>query len=267
MTFQPVIPLSGYAGWRFLERTMDAQKASFVESTVMKRATDYFADQISTIRTAEDLVGNRRLLEVALGAFGLDEDISSKAFIQKILEDGTIAEDALSNRLTDKRYRQFSEAFGFGNLGARTSLSSFAGEIIDRYEARQFELAVGEQDGDMRLALSLANGLSDIFDQGLSDDAEWFSMMGNPPLRRTFEAALGLPSSFGQIDIDLQLETFRERSRATFGIDSFSDFSDPDAQETMIRLFLVRSQADSISSLSNGSVALSLLQSSRIGFG
>ncbi|MBM1220505.1 DUF1217 domain-containing protein [Ponticoccus sp. SC2-23] len=267
MTFQPVIPLSGFAGWRFLERTMEAQKTSFVESIVIKRATEYFAEEISTIRTAEDLVGNRRLLEVALGAFGLDEDINSKAFIQKILEDGTISDDALANRLTDKRYRQFAEAFGFGNLGPRTSLSSFAGEIIDRYETRQFELAVGEQDGDMRLALSLANGLSDIFDQNLSDDGQWFSMMGNPPLRRTFETALGLPSSFGQIDIDLQLETFRDRSRATFGIESFSDFNAPETQETLTRLFLVRSQADGISSLSNGSVALSLLQSSRISFG
>lgn len=266
MSFQPVIPLSGYAGWRFLERTMDTQKASFVESTVIKRATEYFRDEISSIRTAEDLVGNRRLLQVALGAFGLDEDINSKAFIQKILEDGTLSNDALANRLTDKRYRQFAKAFGFGDLGPRTSLSSFANEIVGRYEARQFELAVGEQNGDMRLALSLASGLKDIFDQNLSEDAQWFSMMGNPPLRKTFETALGLPSSFGQVDIDRQLETFRERSRATFGIDSFSDFGDPEVQETLIRLFLVRSQADNLSSMSNGSVALSLLQASRVSF-
>jgi hypothetical protein len=266
MTYQPVIPISGYAGWRFLERTMEIQKASFVESTVMKRSTDYFATEIASVSSAEQLVGNRRLLEVALGAFGLGDDIDSKAFIQKILEDGTIADDALANRLTDKRYRQFAKAFGFGDLGPRTSLSGFAAEIIARYEARQFELAVGEQDGDMRLALSLSDSLADILDQGLSEDSQWFSMMGNAPLRKTFETALGLPPSFGQVDIDKQLETFRERSRTALGIESFSDLSNPEAQDTLIRLYLVRSQV-SVGSLSNGSVALSLLQSSQIRLG
>lgn len=267
MTYQPVIPLSGYAGWRFLERTMDAQKSSFVESTTMKRATEYFAAEIPSIRTAEQLVGNRRLLEVALGAFGLGEDIDSKAFIKKILEDGTIAEDALANRLTDKRYRQFAEAFGFGDLGPRTALSSFSTEIISRYEARQFESAVGAQNGDMRLALSLGDSLADIFDQVLSEDAQWFTMMGNAPLRKTFETALGLPESFGQIDIDKQLETFRKRSQASLGIDSFSDLNDSEIQDSLIRLYLVRSQANAVGSLSNGAVALSLLQSSQVSFG
>lgn len=267
MTYQPIIPISGYAGWRFLERTMEIQKDSFVENRTMKRSTEYFAAEISSIRTAEQLVGNRRLLEVALGAFGLDEDINSKAFIRKILEDGTFADDALANRLTDKRYRQFAEAFGFGDLGPRTSLSGFATEIVTRYESRQFELAVGRQDGDMRIALSLAGSLADIFDQSLSEDAQWFSMMGNPPLRKTFETALGLPTSFGQVDIDKQLDTFQQRARATFGIESFSDFSDPDAQETLIRLYLVRSQAESIGTQVNGSVALDLLRSAQLRYG
>lgn len=264
MSFQPVIPLSGYAGWRFLERTMEVQKTSFAESATLKRATEHFAEKIGSVRTAEDLVNDRQLLAVALGAFGLDDDIDSRAFIKRVLEDGTLSTDALANRLTDTRYKQFSEAFGFGDIGPRTGLSGFATEIIQRYEARQFERAVGDQNADMRLVVSLASGLDDILGQSLSENAQWFSMMGNPPLRRVFETALGLPAAFGQVEIDQQLEVFKERSRSSLGVEEFADLADPDVQETVIRLFLVRSEAENTGALSGGSVALSLLASSQI---
>lgn len=266
MTFQPVIPLSGYAGWRFLQRTLDTQVAAFVESPVVARSTTYFRENIAKIRTAEDLVGDRRLLEVALGAFGLDDDIDAKAFIVRVLGDGTIADDALANRLADKRYRTMSEAFGFGDLGARTSLSFFADDIAARYEARQFERAVGDQNGDMRLALSLADGLADVIGQRLSPKSEWFAVMGNSALRSVFETALGFPTGFGALDIDQQNTAFQERAQAVFGTSRLSEISAPEQQDKLIRLYLIRSEAAASASNSAGSIALTLLQSSRISY-
>ena len=111
---------------------------------------DNFREKIESIKTAEDLVADRELLSVALGAFGLDDDINNTFFIRKVLEDGTIDDDALANRLSDSRYADLSEAFGFGTPGfTRTSLSFFADEIVDRYEAQQFQQAVGDQDNDI----------------------------------------------------------------------------------------------------------------------
>ncbi|SMY08239.1 DUF1217 domain-containing protein [Flavimaricola marinus] len=260
MTFQPVIPITGYAGWRFLQRTLDTQKDAFVQTTTFQRQTDYFRENISKINTAEELVADRRLLEVALGAFGLDEDIGNKAFIQKILEDGTLAEDALANRLSDKRYNTMSREFGFGDLGSRTRLSNFADQILARFEDRQFERAVGDVNGDMRLALNLSSGLSDIFDQDLPSDAQWFAVMGSTPVRTIFETALGFPSSFGAIDIDQQRTAFQERSQSVFGTDKVEDFADPEMQEKLIRLYLVRSEITAYSNASGSSIALNLLQ-------
>lgn len=258
--FQPVLPLSGYSGWRFLERTLETQREAFADSPTIRRNTDYFREKIGSIRTAEGLVNDRRLLEVALGAFGLDDDISSKAFIREVLQDGTLADDALANRLSDKRYRLFSEAFGFGNLGARTATAGFAQDIVERFEAKRFEVAVGEQDSDMRLALGLSTDLADIVGQDLSDDARWFTMMGNPPLRKVFETAFGLPAAFGQADIDKQLDTFRENAASAFGIEAFSDFGAAEQQEDLIRLYLLRSQVAAGAAMSSGTVALNLLQ-------
>ncbi len=260
--FKPVIPVTGLSGWQFLQRTLPAQKEAFAESTAFKRDTEYFRENISKVKTAEDLVGDRRLLSVALGAFGLDDDINSKAFVQQILEGGTNDRSALANRLADSRYAKFSEAFGFGDIGPRTAFSFFADEILTRYENKQFERAVGAQDNSMRLALNLEGEIGDIATTDSTNNTKWFAVMGNSPLRTVFETALGFPSSFGRIDLDQQLDGFKERAQATFGTDKIADFNDPELQEKLVRLYLVREEiANSSGAFSGGSTALTLLQS------
>lgn len=261
MTFQPVLPLSGYAGWRFLERTLPQQQEAFNESTTIARATDHFRANIANIRTAEDLVADRRLLEVALGAFGLQDDINNKAFIQRILEDGTVDEDALANRLADNRYAALAREFGFGNpSGARTNLSFFADRIIDRYETKSFQRAVGDQNNDLRLAMNFNSELGDILQNTESESAQWFRILGNPPMRTVFQTALGLPTQVAGLDLDRQLEVFRDRARSVFGSDKVSDFADPAMEEKAVRLFLIRSEAAAVQATSTASVALSLIQ-------
>lgn len=260
MSFQPVIPLSGYAGWTFLSRTLDRQQAAFVASPQVQKATDYFRENVGKAMTAEALVNDRRLLQVALGAFGLDQDIDAKAFVRKVLEDGTIADGALSSRLADKRYAQLAFTFGYGNIGPRVNLTGFADDIVARYEARQFEVAVGEQDGTLRQALNLAPALGDLLSSASSQNARWFALMGNTSLRDMFETALGLPASFGALDVDQQLVTFKERAESVFGTADLADFTQPDLREKLIRLFLVRSDiASGTAGYSAGQMALTLL--------
>ena len=261
MNFQPLVPLSGYSGWLFLERTLEQQQAAFDESAPVKRVTDNFREKISGVETAEQLVNDRDLLSVALGAFGLGEDIDNKYFIQKILEDGTTEETALANRLADSRYADFSQAFGFGDFGIPLSKSPFVAEdIIDRFERQSFEAAVGEQDNQLRLALNMKASIDDVVSGTSSKNARWFSLLGNAPLREVVQTALGLPNEIASIDIDQQLEVFQERADSIFGTDDISDFADPEIQETITRLFLVRSSTSANAGFSSGSIALTLLR-------
>ena len=109
--FQPVLPLSGLPGWVLLNRTLESQTEAFNASPQIVRDTDYFVENIGNVRTAAELVSDRRLLPVALGAFGLDDDINNRALLQKVMEDGTAAPASLANRLADERYAQLSVAF------------------------------------------------------------------------------------------------------------------------------------------------------------
>ncbi|MFV0334677.1 MAG: DUF1217 domain-containing protein [Tropicimonas sp.] len=259
MNFQPIIPMGGYAGWMFLNRTLETQQKA--QQNSLKSDTDYFAGKIGEVRTAEDLMSDRRLLKVALGAFGLENDINSKFFIRKVLEEGVLNRSSLANKLSDKSYYKLSEAFGFGEgLPPRTILSGFADEIIGAYRQHMFEVGVGETNEDFRLALNAQRELVEIADGSMSDDAKWFSVMGSPRLRSVFETALGLPASFGSLDIDDQLDTFRNKAKRTFGSGEVSHFSDPEALDKLVKTFLLRSElASGVQSLSSANTALILL--------
>jgi hypothetical protein len=264
MTFSPVIPVSGYAGWTFLKRTMAQQTAAFNAQPSVKRDEAYFREKIGSINTAEQLVNDPRLLRVALGAFGLDSDIGNKFFIRKILESNTFTPNSLANRLANKQYQKMATAFGFGDFPTpRSKLSDFAEKILTPYKNQQFAVAVGGQNGDMRLALNLETELPALAISSSSPLSKWYSVLGNPPLRTVFEKAFRLPPAFGAIDIDKQVETLKQRSAATFGSSDVEQFSDPKNIEKLVRGFLLQSElAAGASGLSGRQVALSLLQQS-----
>ena len=262
MTYSPVIAGTGYAGWVFLKSTMATQKAAFVKSPEIKRDEDYFRAKIKSVKTADQLVADRRLLGVALGAFGLEADINNTAFIKKVLSDGTLKTDALANKLADKQYQKFSAAFGFGDFKtASTQLSDFPDTIITAYRARQFETAVGTQDGDLRLALNAQRELATLSVKSGSEVTKWYGVLGNTALKQVFTKALGLPSTIGSVDLDQQLSLFQDRAETMFGASTVSQFSDKTKVDGLIRRFLVRSQADQFLSQSgSGASALAMLQ-------
>ncbi len=262
MTFSPVLPIGGYAGWTMLKRTMPSQTAAFNKSPEIARDGDYFRANIGRVKTAGQLVADRRLLKVALGAFGLDGDINNKAFIQKILTDGTLKTGALANKLADKQYLKLSAAFGFGDYPvASTQISDFADRIVSAYKSRQFAVAVGDQDGDLRLALNAQSELATLSARSSSETVKWYTILGSAPLQQVFQKALGLPANIGALDLDQQLATFQSRVEVVFGDTSISQFSDPAKVEGLIRRFLVRSQADATASQTGpGTAALAMLQ-------
>lgn len=262
MSFQPIVPFGGYAGWKFLERTIDAQRQAHDAAPSLDRELSYFRDNITKVTSAEALVADYRLLKVALGAFGLEDDIGNRFFLRTILSEGTLDPEALANRMTDKRYKEFSAAFGFGDFDTpRTVLSGFADEITNAYKTRSFEAAIGQQDDNLRLAMNLDRELQDLAAGENSDETKWFSIMGAAPLRAVFDAAFGLPDSFAALDLDRQLEVYRSRAAATFGSADVAQFADPGKREDLIRLFLLRSEIGSAPvGLGPAQTALTLLQ-------
>lgn len=261
MSYTPALPLGGYAGWVFLKRTMATQKAAFAAAPDLKSDEAYFHAKIGTVKTADDLVKDRRLLKVALGAYGLDADINNTYFIKKVLQDGTLTTSALANKLSDKQYQKFSSAFGFGDYAVpSTQLSDFPDKILAAYESRQFEIAVGAQDSNLRLALNAQRELTTLAGKSSSENAKWYTVLGNSPLRKVFEKALGLPTSIGALDLEQQMTAFKDKATSQLGSNAIAQFTDPDKVEALVRRFLLRSEAESYAQSGNGNSALQMMQ-------
>lgn len=261
MSIQALVPLGGLAGWTYLKRTADTQTALLARQPVAQRDEAYFRDNIGRIDTAEQLVGDRRLLTVALGAFGLEGEVNNRAFLRKVLEEGTLRPDSLSNRLADKRFREFSAAFGFGDFATpRNKLSDFAERLIPQFRARQFESAVGRQSDTMRLALNAQRELAALSRRNLPDNAMWFTIMGNKPLRQVLDRALGLPDSFGRLPLDQQLQTWKDLAQRRLDVTSPRDFARADVLDATIRQFVIRADSQTTAPTTRGFGALQLLQ-------
>ncbi|MEM9010072.1 MAG: DUF1217 domain-containing protein [Pseudomonadota bacterium] len=261
MSFQPVVPLSGLSGWRFLERTEAAQRETFNKGPELARDIAYFRENIGAVETAEDLVGDRRLLKVALGAFGMSEEIDKRAFVRKILEDGTEDPSAFANRLVDRRYKEFAATLGFGNIsGSRLGLSSVVDGIVDGYMSRSFEEAVGNVDQTMRLALNFRREIREIAGGPGTETARWLNVLGDRPMREVMIQALGIPNETSSLDLDKQAEIFADRAQRTFGASDPAMFGDPAKVDEAIRTYLLRAQAANGPSITTpGFTALTLL--------
>lgn len=258
--FQPTIPLSGLAGWAFLQRTRDSQQDMMIRAPAIERETSHFRSQIGGISSASDLVADRQLLSVALGAFGLSEDVPNRFFIQKVLESDPNDVQALAAKLADSRYGALANAFGFAlPEGPRTAQPGFVENIISAYEDRTFEAAVGKVNPDLRLALGLQREITEISERVSGSDARWYSVLGTPPLRAVFEGAFGFPNSIGALDIDRQVADFKSAAKSALGTDDLGVIAESDTIEVLRRRFLLSAsnEAQPVTS-----AALSLLRSS-----
>lgn len=267
MTFPVALVGTGYAGWMALKRSQPQQAAAHAASATIRRDEDYFRARIGSIKTADDLVADRRLLKVALTAFGLEGDIDNKAFIRKVLAEGTLTPEALANKLSDKRYLALSAAFGFGDFATpRTQISDFADKILVPYRTRSFEASVGEGNNDYRLAMNAERELADLAAKGGSEDSKWFTIMGSAPLRQVVQTALGLPASAGSLDLDRQLALYKDRAAATFGEATVTQFADPEKIGKLVRTYLLRSEVATLGLSTAGSNAVLMMMNQSVAF-
>jgi len=261
MSFQPIIPLDGYVGWRFLQRTLPAQTTAHANTPLAQRDEAYTRENIAAVTSAKDLVSDRRLLRVTLTAFGLADDLPNRAFIEKVLDSSTTEQGSMVSRLTDKRYFKLAQAFGFADGAVpRNQAPDFADTLITKYQDRSFEEAVGNQNQTMRMALALERDLSELAGQSSSEATKWYTVLGTPNLRAVFETAYLLPSSFGALDIDQQVQILQRRTEQLTGQNTVGQFSSTEAVDALNQRFLLAGQIKEIQTTSTQSAALTLLQ-------
>lgn len=259
MSFKPFIVGTGVNAWSTLQSTIDRQKNAFEKREDIKNQINNFTSDMKKIQTTDALMNNYASLNVALGAFDLSDDLNNRYFIKRILDEGSINQSSLANRLQDNRYRQLAKNFSAEQFFFRnTSEDSFIRNISERYINISFEKAVGELNPDLRLALSFERNLSFVA-SARTNDAAWFQVMANPPIKEVFQKIFGLPLQFGLLDIDRQHDVMQEKSKIHLGTSDLSILTKKDNIENAVRLFLLKNQMNDVNIKSPVQIALSLI--------
>lgn len=260
MTTSLAIGTTGLAAWRIIKASEARHIDNIAKDPAVRRASDYFRKGIASATSAEALVNDYRLLHIALRAFGLEQDIANKAFIQRVLASDLDDDQSLANRLSDKRYLRLAEALGSKKLEA--DKNEIGADISYAYVQREFERRIGENDENLRLALNARREMQQFSVRDSSDRTFWYEILGNPPLRKVFEGAFGFRQSYSQLSIDRQVAEFEKAAERVFGNTSFAALTTDDGTERLLSSFLARSQLQSSGPQNRYLSALALLSAS-----
>lgn len=261
MAFKPVLLSTGLTGWAQLKSSLSQQKVLFSKNYQTTSIIQQFRNKFFNMRSPEDVVGDRNFLLVLLNAYGLGDDIDNTFFIAKVLKDGVVKPSALANRLSDQRYRELAADFDFTkNPIQHISKIDLMEKTISRFQDRSFEIAVGERDQDMRLALSFSRQIRNVAQNASSNNAAWYQILATPPLREVIQTALGFPSTLSQLDIDDQHKRMIDKASGVFGSQHITDLAKEDVVEQITRRFLVKRQAESTFQNTSFQTALFLLR-------
>lgn len=105
------------------------------QETMNARDAQYYRDNIGKVATVDEFLGDYRLFNYAMKAYGLEDMAYATAFMRQVLESDLTDENSFVNRLTDTRYRGFAQAYSFQSETAVAQSDAQLDDVIGLYTA------------------------------------------------------------------------------------------------------------------------------------
>ena len=235
--------LGTYTQYSVITRDLDQSITQVKATPEVAREVEYYRDNIGNVTSIEDFIGDRRLFDFAMKAFGLGDMAYAKAFMGKVLEGSLDDDNSLVNTLADKRYQEFAKTFNFNAYGSATTAFGRAQQgVVDMYLRQTLEENAGSDNEGVRLAL--------YFERKASNIESAYDILADKALGAVVRTVLGLPDSIAFLDIDRQKEMIESRL-------DFADFQDPEKVGEFVQRFTTMwDVANTTSVESQGIVAL-----------
>ena len=216
---------STFTSFNLINRDLDKSIARTQADPVVSRETEYYKENIASIKTVEDFVGNYRIFNYAMKAFGLEDMAYAKAYMRKVLEGGVEDKDSFANRLNDDRFVNFAKTFNFATSGeATTSSTDVVQPVVDKYLRQTLEETAGNEDQGVRLAL--------YFERAAPDVSSAYGILADSALTEVVKTVFNLPSEMSSADIELQRKMIDK-------VLDIEDLKDPEKLQKMIQRFTV----------------------------
>jgi hypothetical protein len=179
-----------------VENNLSRYVTMTADEPAVKTAGAYYAANIGSVTSISQFVGNYRLLSYALDAYGLGDQINSKALITQVLQGGISNPKSLANSLGGQ-WQAFAAAFNFTGEGAASiSTSSAVQTTTNNYVEQQLESDQGEQDPGVQLAL--------YFQRVAPTVGSAYGILADKNLLQVVQTIFGLPAETGSTNLDAE---------------------------------------------------------------
>lgn len=195
--------ISASMAYSILSGNMQKSLDNVAKQSTVKRDADYYKENINKVTDVDDFLGNYRLYNYAMQAYGLEDMAYAKAFMKKVLESDLTDSSSFANRLSDSRYKDFAAAFNFSASTADVQSDSQEDDLIGLYS----QSFADEEKNAATETTYYDNAIDDV--ESVSD------LVSNTRLRSYALKAYGIDPTYVSKDFLTQVLT--------------SDLSDPDS--------------------------------------
>lgn len=209
--------------YRLIAQDLTRSLTTLSKDPQIARESKYYLENVGKIKTVDEFIKNDRIYRFAMRASGLDDMIYAKAFVKKVLNEGTTDPKAFANTLTDQRFKELATTFNFAANGEKATATTEAQQgTVDRFVRFSLEKKSGEQNEGVRLALYFARKAPSI--------TSTMGILADKAVLKVVQTALNIPAETALMDIDKQAEMYGKRINV-------ADFSDPKKLEKFITRF------------------------------
>ncbi|KAB1085484.1 DUF1217 domain-containing protein [Neorhizobium galegae] len=214
------------------------RKSRFMEGDELKAArakaqteAKYYTDAMQRIGSRDELLADRKTLDILLISKGIDPSKVTNDFLKKAFNSDPADPKSFVNTQTDKRFAQIVGTFNFDSKGEidRSSAGEAqnGGEVVatqDLYVRQMLETQQGEENPGVRLALYFERMSDSITDP--------YVILGDEALMEFFRVTFSLPGEIGNMDVDRQAKIVKNKL-------NLEDLSDPEKVKKLVQRFTI----------------------------
>lgn len=211
-------------------RFLSGEEAASARSEAEAEAS-YYQRTLTNIDTLDELLANRRLIDFALIAKGVDPANISNEDVQKLFRSDLDDADSYANTVSDIRLAEVVTSFNFDATGtlikrdaATISSRGDLYETMNLYLRQTIEQDRGQEDNGVRLAL--------YFERMSPNITSAYDILGDTALYEVFKTIFSLPDEISGMSVDAQAALLEDRMDLT-------DLADPEKLNKLVERFTI----------------------------
>lgn len=203
------------------------------EQAELRKAADkdavYYQKNIANIESVKDLLADRKLVDIALVAKGLDPAKVTTADLRKMFDSDLNDPKSFVNTQKDPRFAELVASFNFNDDSEIARLPKFGPQTRDQFMETQrkylqqtLETQQGETNPGVRLAL--------YFERKAPSITSAYDLLADKALAEVFRTTFSLPDEVGAMDIDQQAKVVEKHL-------NLKDLADPAKLSKLLNRF------------------------------